>query len=246
MPSEADFAALLERIATLEKKIDDAKGVDQPGSTLFASGRVPFAAVNGVLTSSAAIIWDSVNQFFKLVANSLQVSNNAGTVRDINLMTAGVNRWIIRADSTTESGSNAGSNFQLLRRADDGALIDAPITINRATGIVTIDSGESWIAPTLLNSWVNYGGVYAVAGYYKDPIGLVHIKGLVKDGTTGTAIFSLPAGYRPSEQLMFNTGAYTGAAYVNGRIDITTGGSVIMTSGANGFLSLNLPPFRAA
>ena len=58
-------------------------------------------------------------------------------------------------------------------------------------------TGADWIAPTLLNSWVNAGGAFETAGYLKDPLGFVHLKGVVQSGTSGTAVFVLPTGYRP-------------------------------------------------
>jgi hypothetical protein len=64
---------------------------------------------------------------------------------------------------------------------------------------------EAWIAPTLQNSWVNYGSPFAVAGYMKDVTGRVHLKGLVKDGTISypAPIFTLPVGFRPAAHLHF-------------------------------------------
>lgn len=60
---------------------------------------------------------------------------DAGVVaREITWRTSGSNRWIMRVDNTAESGSNAGSTWFLLARADDGSLIDAPLTIVRAAG----------------------------------------------------------------------------------------------------------------
>lgn len=58
---------------------------------------------------------------------------------------------------------------------------------------------EAWTAPALQNSWVNYGNGYDAVGYMKDSIGFVHIKGMIKSGTTsfGTLLFTLPVGYRP-------------------------------------------------
>jgi hypothetical protein len=85
----------------------------------------------------------------------------------------------------------------------------------------------AYVAPTLLNSWVNFGGAEATAGYYKDALGIVRIKGLVKLGVTtpGTNIFVLPAGFRPAENSIFaqnSNGAFgsigvalNGAVYVN-------------------------------
>jgi hypothetical protein len=59
---------------------------------------------------------------------------------------------------------------------------------------------EAWIEPTLLNGWVNFGSGFETAGYYKDEFGVVHLRGLIKSGTTtaGTTLFNLPIGYRPS------------------------------------------------
>ena len=43
-------------------------------------------------------------------------------------------RWAIRADSTSESGSNAGSDFRLVRYSDASSALDAPVCIKRSTG----------------------------------------------------------------------------------------------------------------
>ena len=48
-------------------------------------------------------------------------------------------RWLIAlGDSAPETGGNAGSNFAINRYADDGTLLGSVMTINRATGAVTI------------------------------------------------------------------------------------------------------------
>ncbi len=39
--------------------------------------------------------------------------------------------------------------------------------------------------------------------YYKDNLNRVQIKGWVKNGAIGNAIFKLPKGYRPMETLIF-------------------------------------------
>ena len=64
----------------------------------------------------------------------------------------------------------------------------------------------SWSTPTLLNSWVNYGGGLAPARYKKDKFGVVWVQGMIKSGTTtgGTVIFNLPAGYRPAYNIGIN------------------------------------------
>jgi hypothetical protein len=60
------------------------------------------------------------------------------------------------------------------------------------------------VAPTLTSGWV-HSATYAPARYYKHQ-GLVHLEGVVADGTDGSAatIFTLPAGYRPANSIRFN------------------------------------------
>lgn len=99
--------------------------------------------------------------------------------------------------------------------------------------------GESWTAPTLQNGWVNYGSVFATAGYRKLPSGLVVVKGLVKDGTvtSGTVIFTLPVGYRPMEKLIFPSLNNNNVS----RVDVGSNGDVIVAhpSTASGWLALD-------
>lgn len=63
---------------------------------------------------------------------------------------------------------------------------------------VKLNEPLQWIAPTLLNSWVNYGAGTAPAGYCKDQFGILHIRGYIKSGANNTTAFVLPEGYRPS------------------------------------------------
>lgn len=62
------------------------------------------------------------------------VSGAAATSRQFRMQTSGVDRWIIRLDGSAESGSNAGSAWQLLAYDDAGSYIDGPISIVRASG----------------------------------------------------------------------------------------------------------------
>ena len=53
----------------------------------------------------------------------LFIDGAAGSYRDIWFSTAGVQRWIVRATNEAETGSNAGSNFQLIALADNGSVL---------------------------------------------------------------------------------------------------------------------------
>jgi hypothetical protein len=53
----------------------------------------------------------------------------------------GIRRWVLSlADSTPESGGNAGSNVSLMRYSDGGVFIDTAFNVNRATGATTVKS----------------------------------------------------------------------------------------------------------
>jgi hypothetical protein len=83
--------------------------------------------------------------------------------------------------------------------------------------------------PAFANSWVNFGSPYNDAGFYKDPQGRVHLKGLIKLGTVGSAAFTLPVGYRPDNSLILSTISNSST----GRINLTSGGAVIPVSPSN-------------
>lgn len=62
---------------------------------------------------------------------------------------------------------------------------------------------QSWQAPTLGANWSNFGGGNMAAGYFKDALGVVHLRGLVTRSSGGAAVFQLPSGYRPSASIWF-------------------------------------------
>lgn len=93
----------------------------------------------------------------------------------------------------------------------------------------------SWTAPTLLNSWANFGGAFQVAQYRK--VGdMVQLRGLIRLGTVTNTAFTLPTGFRPPADLLFISQDNNQA----GRIDIiASSGNVIPQAVDNTFQSLN-------
>ncbi len=108
-------------------------------------------------------------------------------------------------------------------------------------------ASEAWTAITLVNSWVNFGSGYNTAAFFKDPVGVVHLRGLIRSGTTtaGTLLFTLPAGYRPAAIELFNVQTLVSSTYTIGRVDINTSGQAIFQTGGNTYLSLDGLTFRA-
>lgn len=98
--------------------------------------------------------------------------------------------------------------------------------------------------PGFLNSWANFGATWQGARFWKDPMGLVHLEGLVAGGATATVIFTLPVGYRPSAGVLFGSDM---SATVHARIDVESDGDVVArfgTGGTNVYVSLSGISFR--
>jgi hypothetical protein len=75
--------------------------------------------------------------------------------------TAGLTRWeVLAGNATTEAGSNTGSDLQICRANDAGAIIDCPMTITRSSGVVTLGnvSGISLAGPTTVRGMETASG----------------------------------------------------------------------------------------
>lgn len=98
---------------------------------------------------------------------TLAVSTDAGFSARLTFQSAGVARWHMGRNSTTESGSNAGSNFFMTRLADDGSTLATTITITRSTGDISIEGNVTPVADnskTLGSGSFRWSVVYAATG----------------------------------------------------------------------------------
>jgi len=99
----------------------------------------------------------------------------------------------------------------------------------------------AWTPFAYVNSWADYGVPFGPAGYRKLSSRLVVLKGLVQGGTAAV-IATLPAGYRPGHQGLFNMQTNPNVAC---RIDISTAGVINHIGGSAGWISLNGITFMA-
>lgn len=99
--------------------------------------------------------------------------------------------------------------------------------------------------PPFLNGWVNYDTTpgWQHAGFWKDPLGFVHLRGLIKNGTLSTNAFVLPPGHRPLSGAELFAVQSTGSL---GRVDIQSDGSVFMNVPSNAYVSLSGITFRTS
>lgn len=134
----------------------------------------------------------------------------------------------------------------------DGAITLPKLASNSVNSSKIVDASiastdlvadEACITPTFTNGWANYGGLWSTCQYYKDSGGIVRLKGLGASGTTTQSLFTLPVGYRPSEQLIFIVMSNS----IIARMDIYPDGSVMPNTGiSNAWVSLDNISFRGA
>jgi len=98
-----------------------------------SSGRV------GIGTSSPD---DKLHVYSSSSLDHIKVDGPAAINRNVQFSTAGSTRWNIYANSTAETGSNAGSNLSIARYADDGSYIGGAVLIERSTGNVGIGTSS--------------------------------------------------------------------------------------------------------
>ncbi|KZS43162.1 hypothetical protein AWU65_00635 [Paenibacillus glucanolyticus] len=84
---------------------------------------------------------------FNVMSGILRVAGESGTNRDMQFSVAGEDnettaRWAIRADSSEESGDDSGADLQFVRYADDGEVVDSPLTVQRSSGHVGIGTND--------------------------------------------------------------------------------------------------------
>lgn len=97
-------------------------------------------------------------------------------------------------------------------------------------GNVYSDS-PAWVSPALQNAWVDFDAINFQTVQYKRQDGRVHLRGTAKDGVVaiGTAVFTLPVGFRPPKNLIFPV-SLNGTF---GIVSIASSGVVSLQGGTN-------------
>lgn len=101
---------------------------------------------------------------------------------------------------------------------------------------------RAFALPVLLNGWTNYGQGYTDAGWRKDAMGVVWLRGLLKGGALGVPVFTLPARCQPSRT--WNLAVHSNAAL--GIVEVRTNGDIVLTNGSNTYFSLDGLAIHAA
>lgn len=236
--------------STLKTKLDgieaaaDVTDAGNVGSSIFGASAktTPVDADTVGITDSAAsdalkkVTWANIKATLKTYFDTLYQPLDA-TLTALAGLATGANKIPYSTGTDT---------FGQLDLSTSTSLGTSDTTLSSQNAVKTyvdakVGTQEAWIAPTLLNSWANYGGTASTAGYMKDNMGFVHLKGLVKTGTPGTVLFTLPAGYRPGAYLriaVIASGSY-------GNLDIETSGNITISVGSSNFTGIDGVVFKA-
>lgn len=213
--------------------------------------------VNNVDVADAIKVNAQINALYNLVNGTLDLTNLLSTSYAINespstLVERDASRFINAAGIMTQGATgqldiqvNAAYDVLIFRSQAYAVKFDhtnGKITIGSLTVAMAQPTTAAWIAPTLLNGWVNYGGSFDTAGYYKDDLGIVHVKGIIKSGTAtlGIPLLTLPAGYRP----LATKNIPTVSNDVFGYFQISATGTLAIVAGTNSSFSIECS-FRA-
>jgi hypothetical protein len=198
-----------------------ASAVAVGGITGLGTGVATALAVN-VGSAGAPVLFNGAGG----TPSSITLTNASGTAASLTSGTVTTNANLTGPITSTgnatavASQTGTGSTF----------VMDTSPTI--ATPTIT---GAAWTAPTLAGTWVNFNSGYSPAGYYKDPMGFVHLRGLVVSGTANTTIFTLPVGSRPP--YINNLIASVNGAATN--LIIGSDGTIASSGGATGGVYLD-------
>lgn len=117
---------------------NDAQNTLQSNTILTRTGNLTLPgalnAASEAISGNATVGGTFVSTGFGTVGTRLSIDAAAGVTRRLYFTTSGVMRWGMGANTTAESGSDAGSDFEISARFDGGTEIDKPMTIYRAAG----------------------------------------------------------------------------------------------------------------
>jgi hypothetical protein len=202
-----------------------------------------------------AMISINGSQITEIIGNNMNgfgSINKPGTVKVANnIRVHGANKTRIHSNYLS---AGTGANIVLDPEARNTEIGSSNIFFSTAgafvtptTGVVNDGVGTMGVekAAALQNGWQNYGLDFQEASFIKGDDRIVHLSGLIADGTTtlGTLLFTLPESYRPQKKQKFVVSSSGGL--IAGDIEVHPNGDVILAYGSSVYLSLSGISFSA-
>jgi hypothetical protein len=204
------------------------------GGYLPLSGGV----VTGNFATSGGYIM--VDRSTDAIAAVLNMRADAGFAESIFFQTGatGVNRWTLGKNATAESGSSAGSDFQLVAFNDAGTSLGSVFTVARATRVM--DFQVSPTVPTVTPATDNTGKVASTAfvqsvvaagtGAYL-PLAGGTLSGQLLGTTLGLGTATAPVGTLQVKGAGQNTAAVSTSATLGATITVQDTGAAVNNGG---------------
>jgi hypothetical protein len=122
------------------------------GSTLQHGGNLNVSGTIYTSSSLAANAGITSGADTRAAVASFNTDAAAGQIKRWLAQTAGKSRWAVQSNATAESGSNAGSDLEIVAYADDGTTqISKALTIERKTGVVTFAVPQGFGIPATVD-----------------------------------------------------------------------------------------------
>ena len=224
------------------------------GVALLSSSTAAAASYLVLATTNTAGATTTLQSGVNAATLQIKNTNSAGgtSAKGINIVVPSGRPPIVVNSS---AGKATNLNADKLDGIDSSGFIRGPVSPWRAIGAAGQPQFTPWCpSPGSCSPiWSNLGGGHNTAGFYKDPLGIVRLKGVVRTSLGGgtfachsIVIVTLPAGYRPAAIVIAPTLWNDRVA----RIDIAPSGDVSVCSPnawSNGdWFSLDGITFRAA
>lgn len=192
-------------------------------------GAAPYDTSVGVVLTSVK----NVNLVSNIIAHNI-----------VGLLADGATTSIIRGNTFIASSASTTANIlevQPLLPGISNSVGGNTFEGTLLAGANNNDPQQFYVPASFLNSWVAFGGVlYQQPKYWIDGAGVVHLTGVIKNGTMGSSAFLLPAGFRPSKEEIFAIVSNDAFA----RIHVQADGNVVPKGGSNVYVSLDGIQFR--
>jgi hypothetical protein len=220
-------------------------------AVLASTGSAAAASYLVLSTSNTATTTTTLKSAVNGAVLSLQNKNTTGgtSARGLSI-TVPAGRPPIVVNSTAGKATNL--NADRLDGIDSTGFVRGPVEAWHEVG-ATGQPGFTSTPGAPSYTWANIGDGFNTAGFYKDPLGIVHLKGLIRIlaastvtvGCSDAKVFTLPAGYRPAARTISQTVAKDAFA----RVDVLATGEVALCNPfvwqPKDYLSLDGIEFRA-